>query len=127
MKKLILLLFGVIFGLSMNAQTSAVPNEFVFYDTTTGAPFTYDNTLNTGLDVYSFICGIAYDVSYSGNHLKFSISNEDFKWQVMRRTTENYVDFYVDLFLGYYSGVIPGFTGNTPYCQTYIIRVQFNR
>lgn len=97
MKHLFLLLLGLVFGLTASAQSSYVPDEFVFYDARSGEPFVYDGTINTGQEIASFQCGIAYDVTYSGNHLHFSITNEDFKWHIIRRTTNDYVDFIVNL------------------------------
>lgn len=151
MKHFVLLLLGLVFGLSMNAQTEVIPDEFVFYDTTTGAPFVYNKTLNTNQNIYGFSCPIAYNVIVSNNYLRFEITNEDFYWHIMRRTTNDYIDFYVNLQLGNYSIVNPVIPdndnplgddypipptpgsgpnsgwGSVPYVSQYIIRINFNR
>lgn len=121
MRKIIFMLICLVFGLSMKAQTSYVPDEFVFYDARSGEPFIYDGTLNTGQEIASFHCGIAYDVTYSGNHLHFSITNEDFKWHIIRRTTDDYVDFIVNLNMRPFNPT----TDYWPAVSQYVIRVNF--
>lgn len=146
MKLVFLLLISLVFGLTVNAQSPYVPDEFVFYDTTSGAPFIYDKAINTNRDIYGFNCPIAYDVQVSGNHLRFAITNEDFRWHIMRRTTNNYIDFFIGVLDGQYS-YYPPYTPNPsgdvtprdpiggvqtnwdyiPYVSNYVIRIEFNR
>ena len=82
------------------------PNEYLFYDINSSAPF-------------------AYDVVVDGNHLEFSISNEDFKWFVVRKLETDYWDIEVN----FYDGTHLGWPGETvfPIATVYIIRVMFNR
>ena len=55
------------------------PNKYLFYDINSSAPFVYNNTIGMRGNINYFNIPFAYDVVVDGNHLEFSISNEDFK------------------------------------------------
>ena len=101
------------------------PNEYLFYDINSSAPFVYNNTINMRGNINHFNIPFAYDVVVDGNHLDFSISNEDFKWFVVRKLETNYWDIEVN----FYDGTHLGWPGETifPIATVYIIRVMFNR
>lgn len=51
------------------------PNEYLFYDINSSAPFVYNNTIGMRGNINYFNIPFAYDVVVDGNHLEFSISN----------------------------------------------------
>lgn len=73
-----------------NKQYDHTPDEYLFYDTTTGQPFVYNRTLsNFAGSQLCFSCPFARNLNISGNHIEFYITNEDFMWFV-----ENYGKLY---------------------------------
>lgn len=121
MKKILLFLLGLL--LALNLQAEVIPNEVVFYDTTSGKPFTYSRTIE-GNGYVDFSCPFAENVVTSGMHIEFTISNEDFKWFVMRHYPENYCDFSINVYRG--GGLWDG-NNYWPQDDVYTLRVRFNR
>lgn len=100
MKQIIFFLLCIFSTITIQAQSSTVPDEVVFYDITSGAPFTYNKTIQKSGHIENFSCPFAYDVKVKDNHLEFSITNEDFKWYIVRKYPEKYVDFIINFYDG---------------------------
>lgn len=86
------------------------------------------------LDMYNFNCPFAYNIVQKGSHLEFSITNEDFKWFIVRKATNNYIDFEANIYDGASLGwTIPNDsfpdrnTSLPVITNKYIIRVEFNK
>lgn len=135
MKKIILLLSiltSLYFYCTARAQ-GYYPNEYLFYDINSGAPFVYNKTLPCSGHV-QFNCPFAYNIVQKGSHLEFSITNEDFKWFIVRKATNNYIDFEANIYDGASLGwTIPNDsfpdrnTSLPVLTNKYIIRVEFNK
>ena len=100
MKQIIFFLLCIFSTITIQAQSSTVPDEVVFYDITSGAPFTYNKTIQKSGHIENFSCPFAYDVKVKDNNLEFSITNEDFKWYIVRKYPEKYVDFIINFYDG---------------------------
>lgn len=100
MKQIIIFLLCIFSTITIQAQSSTVPDEVVFYDITSGDPFTYNKTIQKSGHIENFSCPFAYDVEVKDNHLEFSITNEDFKWFIVRKYPEKYVDFIINFYDG---------------------------
>ncbi len=72
MKQIIIFLLCIFSTITIQAQSSTVPDEVVFYDITSGAPFTYNKTIQKSGHIENFSCPFAYDVEVKDNHLEFS-------------------------------------------------------
>lgn len=125
MKKsfILFLSFLMSFNVICASAEEREPNEIVFYDTTTGDPFVYNNTISDTKDIDFFNIPFAYNIVVDGGHLEFSITNEDFKWFVMRRAEHDYCDIEVCL----YDGTHLGDKNTLPIAEVYVIRIKFNR
>ncbi len=121
MKKLLLLFVSLFLTLSIHAET--IPNEVVFYNTKSGEPFTYSRTLE-GNGYVLFNCPFVDNVVVDGMHIEFTISNENFKNFVMKRCSENYSDFIINV---YYGGHLGDTSQDWPQNQPYTLRIRFNR
>lgn len=130
MKQIIIFLLCIFSTITTQAQSSTVPDEVVFYDITSGAPFTYNKTIPKSGHIENFSCPFAYDVKVKDNHLEFSITNEDFKWFIVRKYPEKYVDFIINFYDGisHIGGSWPK-TGHEdfylPQAFSYTIRITF--
>lgn len=67
-----LFLLCIFSTITVQAQSSTVPDEVVFYDITSGDPFTYNKTIQKSGHIENFSCPFAYDVKVKDNHLEFS-------------------------------------------------------
>lgn len=92
----------------------------------------YNKTLPCSGHV-QFNCPFAYNIVQKGSHLEFSITNEDFKWFIVRKATNNYIDFEANIYDGASLGwTIPNDsfpdrnTSLPVITNKYIIRVEFN-
>lgn len=122
MKKLLLLLISLILPLGIQAEN--MPNEVVFYDTTSGKPFTYSKTME-GSGYIDFNCPFVDNVVINGMHIEFTISNENFKWYVMRHSSKNYCDFTINVYHG--GGLHDNLNNYWPQDDVYTLRIEFNR
>ena len=110
------------------SEEERVPNEYVFYDVDSGEPFVYNKTIEGRANIDFFNIPFAYNIVVNGQHLEFSITNEDFRWFVMRKSDTNYWDVEVCL----YDSTHLGFNDKKrdpimPVASVYVIRILFNR
>ena len=113
---MLVVLFPFCFVEEANADNryDHTPDEYLFYDTTTGQPFVYNRTLsNVSGDHLYFNCPFARNLNISGKHIEFYITNEDFMWFIGRKATENYIDFEISVYDGSYLGWV-GDAGTLP-------------
>ena len=124
----ICMLLSVVNASAANERYEHEPDDYVYYDVNSGQPFVYDRTFPGYTGKTYFNCPFAYNIIDGGNRVSFSITNEDFKWFIVRKTTDNYIDFEVSKYDGEY---LPWPEGKDPYIPvigyTYIIRVEFDR
>ena len=100
-----------------------MPNDFVFYDTTSGEPFTYSKTIE-GNGTIDFDCAIADNVTINGMHVEFTISNENFIWHIKRKNKDkDYFDFVINVYPG--TGLHDGLNNYWPQATSYIVRVNY--
>lgn len=110
------------------ATEERIPNEYLFYDVDSGEPFVYNKTIANRGNIHMFNIPFAQNIVVNGNHLEFSITNEDFRWFVMRKVETDYWDIEVCFYDGTHLGISGGNRDPVmPVASIYVIRVCFKR
>lgn len=130
MKHFVFLVISVLLSVMNASATNSYehnPDEYLYYDVNSGQPFVYDKTFENFRGSAVFDCPFAQNIVAGGNHVAFSISSEDFKWFIIRKATENYIDFEISMYDGLHLGWPDGGPCLPVISYVYIIRVEFDK